>query len=297
MQGNIRKGVETMKKWSMIIDVAKCHDCNNCFLACKDEHVDNDWPSCAAAQPWHGHRWINIMRKERGQYPLVDVAYRPTPCMHCDDAPCIKAAKDGAAYKREDGIVVIDPEKAKDQKALVDSCPFGAIWWNADKAIPQKCTFCAHLLEDGWDKPRCVQACPTNALQMVHANDTEMQKICETEKLEVLQPELATKPRVYYKNLYRYAKCFIGGSVALQDTDECAEGAKVSLTKQSGDVTTTVVTNNYGDFKIDNLEENSGRYALRIECAGYGIKTIEIDLATSLSVGVIFLQPMTRQNL
>jgi len=286
-----------MKKWSMIIDVAKCHDCNNCFLACKDEHVDNDWPPYAAAQPWHGHRWINIMRKERGQYPLVDVAYRPTPCMHCDDAPCIKAAKDGAAYKREDGIVVIDPEKAKDQKALVDSCPFGAIWWNADKAIPQKCTFCAHLLEDGWDKPRCVQACPTNALQMVHANDTEMQKICETEKLEVLQPELATKPRVYYKNLYRYAKCFIGGSVALQDTDECAEGAKVSLTKQSGDVTTTVVTNNYGDFKIDNLEENSGRYALRIECAGYGIKTIEIDLTTSLSVGVIFLQPMTRQNL
>ena len=37
-----------MKKWNMIIDVAKCHDCNNCFLACKDEHVENDWPPYSA---------------------------------------------------------------------------------------------------------------------------------------------------------------------------------------------------------------------------------------------------------
>jgi Fe-S-cluster-containing dehydrogenase component len=25
-----------MKKWRMIIDVARCEDCNNCTLACKD---------------------------------------------------------------------------------------------------------------------------------------------------------------------------------------------------------------------------------------------------------------------
>ena len=131
-----------MKKWNLIIDVEKCEDCNNCFLACKDEHVGNDWPGYAASQPLHGHRWIDIMRKERGQYPLVDVAYRPTPCMHCDNAPCIKAAKDGAIYKRDDGIVIIDPEKSKGQKAVLDACPYDAIWWNEEKEIPQKCTFC-----------------------------------------------------------------------------------------------------------------------------------------------------------
>jgi len=92
-----------MKKWNMIIDIAKCHDCNDCFLACKDEYVDNDWPPCSAPQPQHGHRWIDIMRKERGQYPLIDVAYRPTPCMHCDEADCIKAAENGAIFKRDDG--------------------------------------------------------------------------------------------------------------------------------------------------------------------------------------------------
>ena len=44
---------------------------------------------------------------------MIDVAYLPIPCMHCDNAPCIKAGSDGAITKREDGIVIIDPEKAK----------------------------------------------------------------------------------------------------------------------------------------------------------------------------------------
>ncbi len=30
------------KTWGQIIDVARCHDCNNCFLACKDEFVGNN---------------------------------------------------------------------------------------------------------------------------------------------------------------------------------------------------------------------------------------------------------------
>jgi len=277
-----------MKKWNMIIDVAKCHDCNNCFLACKDEYVDNDWPPFSLAQPQHGHRWMDIMRKERGQYPLVDVAYLPTPCMHCDSAPCIKAAKDGAIYKRDDGIVIIDPEKAKGQKDLVDSCPYGAIWWNADKAVPQKCTFCAHLLEDKWDQPRCVHACPTGSLEVVHAEDAEMEKIVKADRLEVLKPDLKTKPRVYYKNLYRYEKCFIAGSVALQDKDECAEGAKVTVSK-GNKALETVETNNYGDFRVDNLDEKSGKYTLEVEYPGYEKQKLDVDLKASVNVGTIFI--------
>ena len=272
----------------MIIDVAKCHDCNNCFLSCKDEYIGNDFLPYSVAQPWHGHMWMNIMRKERGQYPLVDVAYLPTPCMHCDDAPCIKAAKNGAVYKRDDGIVIIDPEKAKGQKDLVDSCPYGAIWWNADKAVPQKCTFCVHLLEDGWDKPRCVQACPTGAMEVVCVEDAEMKKIQKAENLEVLQPALKTKPRVYYKNLYRYEKCFIAGNVALQDTDECADRAKVTLHK-GAKALETVETNNYGDFRIDRLEENSGEYSLEIEYPGYKTQKVKVDLKNSISIGTVYL--------
>ncbi len=97
----------------MVIDVDRCMDCNDCFLADKDEFTGNDFPPYSVAQPWSGHRWMNIMRTERGQYPLVQVAYRPTPCLHCDDAPCIKDSPAGTVYKRDDGLVIIDPVKAE----------------------------------------------------------------------------------------------------------------------------------------------------------------------------------------
>ncbi len=280
-----------MRKWNLIIDVAKCHDCNNCFLACKDEYWENDHLPYSLAQPRHGHRWINIQRKERGQYPKADVAYLPTPCMHCEDAPCVTQSKDGAVYKRDDGIVLIDLDKAKGRKDIVDACPYGAIWWNEEKAVPQKCTLCVHLLEDGWDQPRCVQACPTGAMHFVHIEDAEMQRLRESEKLEVYQPQYQTQPRVYYRNLYRYTKCFIAGSVALKDVDECADGAKVTLRSGSGEAVDTAVTNNYGDFKIDDLEENSGKYSLEVEYPGYGKQELTVDLRDSVNIGTIVLGP------
>jgi len=278
-----------MNKWNLIVDIAKCHDCNNCFLACKDEYFENDFPPYSSAQPRMGQRWIDILRKERGQFPRVDVSYLPLLCMHCDDADCIKAAEGGAVYKRDDGIVIIDPLKAKGKKAIVESCPHGVIWWNDELDLPQKCTFCAHLLDEGWDKPRCVQACPTGALEFVHIEDLEMQRMIESDKLDTLHPEYGLEPRVYYKNLYRYTRSFITGSVALKDVDECAEGAKVFLKNGSGKVIETTVTNNFGDFKIDNLEVNKSKYSLGVEYPGYQKHEISIALEDSIDVGTIFL--------
>jgi Fe-S-cluster-containing dehydrogenase component len=280
-----------MGKWSLIIDVEKCENCNNSFLSCKGEYVGNDWPGYSAPQPNHGKSWINIYKNERGQYSFIDVAYLPTPCMHCDNASCIKAAQDGAIYKRPDGIVLIDPVKSRGQKNIIKACPYGAIRWNDDLQIPQKCTLCAHLLDNGWGKTRCVQSCPTGALNIHHTEDAEMKKIAKTEELEVYQPEYKTNPRVYYKNLYRFTRCFIGGSVAVKvnGRDECAEGAKVVLFNAANEKSAECITDNYGDFKFDNLEENSGKYVLRIAYTSYDAKAIEVDLKKSLNAGTIFL--------
>jgi Fe-S-cluster-containing dehydrogenase component len=255
-----------MKKWNFIIDVAECEDCNNCFLACKDEHVDNDFPGYSLPQPRHGHRWMNIMRKERGLGSLMEMAYLPIPCMHCDQAPCVSKGKNGAVYKRQDGIVMIDPLKAKGQRDILDSCPYGVIWWNDDLKIPQKCGFCAHLLDSGWKETRCSQVCPTGALRVLHVDDDEMEKTVASEKLEVLHPEYKTRPRVYYRNLYRFIRCFISGSVAIEENGvkDCAEGATVVLIKNQQRIA-EAVTDNYGDFKFDRLTENSGRYTLEID--------------------------------
>ncbi len=279
-----------MRRWNLIIDVARCEDCNNCFLACKDEHVGNDWPGCALAQPLHGHRWMNIMRKERGAAPMMDVAYRPTPCMHCDDAPCIEKALRQAVYKRADGIVIIDPQKAAGQKDLVKACPYGAIFWNEERNVPQKCTLCAHLLDGKWDKPRCVQSCPTGALVAVCVEDNEMAARAEAEELHTLQPEMETRPRVYYKNLYLYSHCFIGGSVSHKKdgVGECAQGATVTLTRDGG-IIAIALTDCYGDFKFDHLEGESGVYVVLVSFLGRE-RRIDVALKTgSVNLGDVMM--------
>ena len=272
-----------MKKWNLVIDVALCQDCNDCFLADKDEFVDNDWPGYTAAQPRHGHRWVDILRRERGQYARNDVAYLPMPCQQCEDAPCVEASN-GALYYRPDGIVMVDMKKAEGRKDLLDSCPYGAIYWNEEKQLPQKCIFCAHLIDDPTWKPhttRCTHACPTDAMATYFVEPEEMQKMIEAEGLEAYRAELGTKPRTLYKNLYKFTKNFISAGV-LVDGD-CFEGATVTLHSKEGGIACTLAgagvancqdtsvlatraTNFFGEFKFDGLAD--GEYAIEIEAAG-----------------------------
>ncbi|HEX9070825.1 MAG TPA: 4Fe-4S dicluster domain-containing protein [Pseudolabrys sp.] len=278
-----------MKKWNMIIDVAECTNCNLCTLAAMDEYVGNEFPGYSAPMPKHGHKWINILQKERGQVPAVDVAYVPTMCNHCDDAPCVAKGK-GAAKKRGDGIVLIDPVKAKGRKDLVEACPYGHIWWNEELQVPQAWTFDAHLIDSGWQQTRGQQSCPTGAMRAVCVADNEMAKLAAEQGLEVIKPELGTKPRVYYKNLWRFSKCFIGGSVSARTNDgtiDCVEGAVVRLLKD-GDVVAEAATDNYGDFKFDRLNENSGQYIVEIS-AERAKKTLTVQLGMSINLGEIRL--------
>ena len=278
-----------MQKWNLIIDVAECTNCNLCTLATMDEYVGNDWPGYAAAMPRHGHRWINILQNERGQAPMIDIAYVPTLCNHCDDAPCIKAAKDGAIAKRDDGIVLIDPVKAKGQRQLVDACPYGHIWWNEELNLPQAWPFDAHLIDQGWQQTRGAQACPTGAMKAIKADDAEMARMAREQGLETMRPELGTRPRVYYRNLWRYSTCFIGGSVSAEQGGvvDCIEGAKVRLVKDGRAVAETT-SDNYGDFKFDRLDGNSGAYTVEVEAGGR--KTIvETKLGASVNLGEIRL--------
>ena len=276
-----------MKKWNMIIDVAECTNCNLCTLAVMDEYVDNDWPGYSAPMPKHGHKWINILQKERGQAPMIDAAYVPTMCNHCDDAPCV-AKGGGAVKKRDDGIVLIDPVKAKGRHDLIDVCPYGHIWWNDELKIPQTWPFDAHLLDQGWSQTRGQLSCPTGAMQAIKVEEAEMERLAREDRLEVMKPEAGTKPRVYYKNLWRYSKCFIGGTVSATANGvvDCVAGASVRLLK-GGALITETTTDNFGDFKFDRLDDGSGRYAVEISVPGRARKVVVVDLGVSTNLGEI----------
>jgi Fe-S-cluster-containing dehydrogenase component len=279
-----------MKKWNLLIDVPKCFNCNACALACHDEYCDNEFPGVAVSMPRLGHRWIDIRQRETGKFPVVEVSYLPVTCNHCDNPPCMKAARDGAVRKRDDGIVIIDPVKAKGQKQLVDACPYGAIWWNEEKQLPQAWPFDAHLLDAGWTQTRGAQVCPTRAMTAICVEDEEMQRIVREEKLQVLRPELGTKPRVYYRNLERWNKVFVAGSVAGRTGGvlECVEGAKVTLEKDGRRVA-EALTDAYGDFRFAGLDEGSGAYRLGISDPRFASKSLEVRLGGTVVLNDIVL--------
>jgi Fe-S-cluster-containing dehydrogenase component len=278
------------KKWNLVIDCARCHDCNDCFLADKDEYVGNDFPPYSVAQPWSGHRWMNIERKERGQFPIVQTGYLPKPCQHCADAPCIDGSPEGTIYRREDGLVIIDPEKAKGHPEIVDTCPYDVIYWNEEKQVAQKCTGCAHLIDAGWTETRCSQICPTNAIQLVLADDDEWTALIAREDLRAYKAELNTAPRVMYKNLYKWDKVFAAGSVVFKDTDECAEGAKVTVAS-GGALVGEAATNNYGEFVVDQLEPGAS-YEVKVEAAGYQAVKKTVTLDESMNLGLVLLEKL-----
>jgi tetrathionate reductase subunit B len=267
---------------AFVIDVARCNGCYNCQVACKDEHVGTDWSPYAKAQPDTGQFWMKMNEKVRGSIPKVKITYTPRPCMHCSNAPCARSCTPGAIWRRDDGLILIDPLKCTGCMNCVDVCPYGAIYFNEELNLAQKCTGCAHLLDRGWKEPRCVEACPTDAITFGEEENLKL----VIDRAEVLLPEEMTGPRVYYLNL---PKIFVAGALFDPEADECLEGVTVTLKGGPEGATYAVDSDAFGDFWFHQLEP--GIYALKVEKEGYLPKMIgEIDARDDVNLGDIGLR-------
>ncbi len=274
-----------MSRYALLVDMRVCNGCYACFMACRDEHCGNDHLPYSAAQPYSGHFWMRIIERERGSYPRVKAAYIKVPCMHCDDAPCVAQYPD-QVYKRPDGIVIIDPVKAKGAKDILDSCPYRVIFWNEETDLPQKCTLCAHLLDAGWEEPRCVEICPTKALLFGDLDDpgSEVSKRLAESEAEVFHPEYGLKGGVWYLNM---PKRFVAGSLVFGDTDKCAGDVVVTL---AGDGEKKQATSNgFGDFEFEGLDKDK-EYILEIKHPGYRDKQLAVCTQIDKYLGDIVLE-------
>ncbi|MEI6002096.1 oxidoreductase [Paraburkholderia bengalensis] len=281
-----------MSKWNLVIKVGQCENCQNCVIATRDEHVGNDFPGYSAPADTGAQSPIRILRRVQGDSHMVETTYLPVMCNHCDEAPCVRVGGD-AVRKRADGIVIIDPDKARGRKEIVKSCPYKAIVWNEELQLPQTWIFDAHLLDQGWQHPRCEQSCPTDVFETVRLDDAAMAEKARREGLKVLRPNLGTKPRVWYGGLERWESCFVGGSVSARvgGVVECVAGAAAVLYSGDRRVAETV-SDAFGDFRFDGLGKDSGVYRIEVHHA-LGDASRECELGESVYLGEISLVQST----
>ncbi|MGB0630124.1 MAG: 4Fe-4S dicluster domain-containing protein [Alphaproteobacteria bacterium] len=268
-----------MANREFLVDVGKCTGCNLCAISCKDEHFDNSYAPWSAPQPETGQFWVDVKPLERGTLPRVRVSYMPTFCQHCADAPCIPACPDDAIKTRDDGLVWIDPKACTGCGKCGPACPYDVIFFNEEANIAQKCTGCAHRVNEGL-LPRCVEACPHEAI--LFGDEGAFQG----EDSEILKPEAKAAPRVLWRGL---PKPWIAGGLIDEERDEVIPNATVTVRNGDDDETHQVLTDEFGDFYVRDLD--AGRsYSIEISVDGYGRVTRDVTMDSDRDLGTVTLK-------
>jgi len=201
-------------QWGMVIDLSRCDGCKECTGACQNAHyLTND------------QEWIKVYEVEAENGSTV---YMPRPCMHCEEAPCLKVCPVRATFKDEHGMILIDQELCIGCRICMAACPYNARyfnWWDPPKPpdtiadarpefpVPQqrgtvgKCELCTHETGKGL-LPPCAEACRMDAIYIAELTTGVMtNRSGETYQLhQYLQEndafrfkeELNTSPRVWY---------------------------------------------------------------------------------------------------
>ena len=149
---------------AMFRDKDKCINCHTCVIACKMEH---NYPPHVVFPPIAEPNGISLIEiYQYGPEIREDKVYQyflPLSCMHCADAPCIKACPRSAIYKDpETGYSFVDGEKCIGCKFCLWVCPYGSPSFNEDGKM-ELCDMCIHRLREG-KKPACEAACVAGAI-------------------------------------------------------------------------------------------------------------------------------------
>ena len=267
-----------MANKEFLVDVGKCTGCNLCAVSCKDEHFDNSYAHWSAPQPETGQFWVDVKSLERGSLPRVRVSYMPTFCQHCANAPCIPVCPDDAIKKRGDGLVWIDPKACTGCGECGPACPYDVIFFNEDANIAQKCTGCAHRVDEGL-LPRCVEACPHEAILFGDEG------AFHGEGSEFLKPEHNALPRVMWREL---PAPWISGNVINVEQDEAIANARVLVRHQESDERHDALTDEFGDFYVRDLEKGRS-YRCEISADGYESVKREVTVSSDLDIGTVVL--------
>ncbi|HPQ72090.1 MAG TPA: 4Fe-4S dicluster domain-containing protein [bacterium] len=181
---------ERKRRWGFLIDLRKCIGCQTCEVTCK---MEND----VHLGVWRS--WVKQV--EKGEYPRVSRGFLPLLCNNCDNPICVTVCPVNANQKRPDGIVTFNPHRCVGCRYCMAACPYEVRYIHPTKRIVEKCNWCHHRVDAGL-QPACVENCPTGARVFGDLLDpgSEIRRIMTQNETTVIQPEMGTKPQVYYVN-------------------------------------------------------------------------------------------------
>jgi tetrathionate reductase subunit B len=198
-RGAVRYGSaqeRTMTRLGMLIDLRTCIGCHACSVACKAEF---DVPLGSLRNTVKYVEQRAAPATQPGQQPNALRHFIPVLCNHCEDAPCTKACPSHAIVRLEGGQVVVDAERCRGKQECVEACPYGAIYFDPDEKVAQKCTLCVHRTEQGL-APACVETCPTGTRIFGDLDDphSELSRRMAAAPTTVWKPSEGAKPKVHY---------------------------------------------------------------------------------------------------
>ncbi|NLT95258.1 MAG: 4Fe-4S dicluster domain-containing protein [Clostridia bacterium] len=140
--------------YGFLFNIDACIGCQACAAACAKK---NDF--------FLGFRRVQKYElKYRGKNVVF---YYSNSCNHCENPECLRRCPERLYFKRRDGIVIHKMGECRACLTCLKACPYQAPKFNHQIGKVSKCNLCVDETGDPL-QPKCVKACPTFALQLVH---------------------------------------------------------------------------------------------------------------------------------
>ncbi len=152
----------------------------------------------------------------------------PTPCMQCQNPPCVNVCPVGATWSTPEGVVLIDQDRCIGCRLCMAACPYERRFFTwgepptpkeaifvdyspehqvpMKKGVVYKCDFCPEMARAG-RLPFCAQACPNNAIYYGDLEEdlatngedvVDLSEFVAENQAYTQKAELGTEPRVWY---------------------------------------------------------------------------------------------------
>ncbi|QJT09759.1 4Fe-4S dicluster domain-containing protein [Oceanidesulfovibrio marinus] len=195
-----RAGAQDAKgeELATLLDISKCVGCGACVVACGEANESRYpkpekpfpemFPPRVKVADWSDDRYVddrltpynwlfvdNITVNHEGTEHEI---HMPRRCMHCTNPPCANLCPWGAAAKKDDGAVVIDPDVCLGGSKCKSVCPWDipqrqtgvGLYLDllprfAGNGVMFKCDRCQPRMAEG-KLPACIEACPMQVQQI-----------------------------------------------------------------------------------------------------------------------------------